>query len=157
MKMGMAMHSAILSTQVAKGGQPQIQGQHWTLSSKLVWEVTLSRYCLKKTKQNHSEMIKSLHQAERWLSGCRPLLLESDHPSSIPTGERRVQTMSSTGSIKCFKFVTSFLSFIHSRHVYMPGTTSSLVVYIFCFSSGSPNMRIITRFTLLLEYWQYSV
>lgn len=42
------MHSAILSTQVAKGGQPQIQGQHWTLSSKLVWEVTLSRYCLKK-------------------------------------------------------------------------------------------------------------
>lgn len=50
MKMGMAMHSAILSTQVAKGGQPQIQGQHWTLSSKLVWEVTLSRYCLKKKK-----------------------------------------------------------------------------------------------------------
>lgn len=52
MKMGMAMHSAILSTQVAKGGQPQIQGQHWTLSSKLVWEVTLSRYCLKKKKQS---------------------------------------------------------------------------------------------------------
>lgn len=36
----------------------------------------------------HSDMIKSLHQAERWLSGCRPLLLESDHPSSIPRSYR---------------------------------------------------------------------